>query len=161
MAGLASSSFFFKIDRKIELYLKIYVDLNKNQEIAGGLIGDIKGVKGKGIVFDIKSFLPFPNLASDKRNFSDIPKLWFEILDEWRIFQHPKQKFIGFLHSHPLNSSKISTQDKEFANSLREKYGTIVFIIIGENKTLRCYLFKNEEPVLIGGKNNYYKCLLR
>jgi len=157
----SSPSYSFSLDNTNELHLKRYIETRKNQEILGGLIGDIKGKTKKGLEFAIKSFLPFPNMAQDKRNFGDLSSLWFEILEEWRLYNYPKLKFIGFLHSHPNNSSRLSVQDNSFAVSLRERYGTMLFIIIGENVTLRCYLFKNETPIIITGNCSYYKCLLR
>lgn len=154
-------SFSFILNEKVELNLKKYLVLRKNQEISGGLIGDIKGGKRNQIIFDIKEFLPFPNLAKDPRNIVIPPKIWFDILEEWRIFYSKNHKFIGFLHSHPHSSSKVSNQDKEFANILREKYGSIVFIIIGENKFLRCYLFNDKGVSLILGVLKYYKLIER
>src|SRR5271157_647063 len=110
----SSSSYSFSFDKNSELRLKGYIQLRNDREVAGGLVGDIKGRSKGGLVFAIKSFLPFPNFAEDKRNFGEIPEAWFEILDEWRLFNNPKNKFIGFLHSHPDNSSRISTQDTTF-----------------------------------------------
>ena len=157
--NISKTIFFFAFNSKLELYLKRYINLRKNQEISGGLIGDIKGRKKNQIIFDIKQFFPFPNLAKNSRNFAMPPNFWFEIIEEWRTFYFKDYKFIGFLHTHPFSSSKLSNHDKNFANILREKYGTILFIIIGENKFLRCYLFKDKSISLISGELKFYKLI--
>ncbi len=159
--NISKTIFFFAFNSKLELNLKRYINLRKNQEISGSLIGDIKGGKKNQIIFDIKHFLPFPNLAENTRNFAIPPKIWFEILEEWRTFYFKNYKFIGFLHTHPFSSSKLSNQDKLFANILREKYGSLVFIIIGENKFLRCYLFNDENISQISGELKYYRLIER
>jgi len=88
--------FSFILKEKLELKLKIYIDSRKNQEISGGLIGFIKGGKKNNIIFDIKQFLPFPNLAQDPQHFAMPPQSWFEILEEWRMFNHKQYRFLGF-----------------------------------------------------------------
>lgn len=157
--NLLKPTYSFIFNNNLELNLKDYINIKRNKEISGGLLGDIKGGKKNIIIFDIKEFLPFPNLASDIQNFAVPPNSWFEILEEWRLFNFKHLKFIGFLHTHPKSSSKLSSQDKEFAKNLQEKYGSIVFIIIGENKYLRCYLFNEYNISLIKGELRYYKLL--
>jgi len=159
--NISKTIFSFAFNSKLELNLKRYINLRKNQEISGGIIGDIKGGKKNRIIFDIKHFLPFPNLAKNSRNFALPPNIWFEILEEWRTFYFKDYNFIGFLHTHPFSSSKLSNQDKNFANILRKKYGTILFIIIGENKFLRCYLFNDKGLSLISGELKFYKLIER
>ena len=151
--------FSFKINEKLEKKIKEYISTKKEVEISGGLIGDIKGGKKNNIIFDVKDFLPFPNLAQDQQNFSKPPNFWFEILEEWRVFSYKSYKFLGFLHTHPQSTSKFSEQDEKFANSLKEKYGSVIFIIIGENKNLRCYLFKDNRVQLIPGITFKYKLI--
>jgi len=145
----------------LELKIKEYIDLRKKQEILGGLVGKIMGGYQNEIVFDILHFLPFPNLADDSHNFAKPPEIWFKILEEWRIFYFSKLQFIGFLHTHPISSSRISDQDQQLAQLLRKKYGTIIFIILSENRSLRCYLFNEDKYRLIDGASKYYKILLR
>lgn len=100
-------------------------------------------------------FLPFPNLAENKQFYAEPPSIWFDILEEWRLFYSNTLKFIGFLHTHPEGSSKLSEQDNNFAMFLQKKYGTIIFIIISENRTLRSYVFNNSGFRLINGFSNY------
>ena len=157
--NIETPTFSFIFNEKLELNLKTYIRLRKSQEISGGLLGDIKGGKKNQIIFDIKEFLPFPNLAENTRKFVIPPKSWFDVLKEWRLFYFKDYKFIGFLHTHPESSSKISGRDLEFAYNLREKYGSIIFIIIGENKTLRCYLFNSDRFSLISGHLKFYRLL--
>lgn len=151
--------FSFILKEKLELKLKNYINSRKNQEISGGLIGFIKGGKKNNIIFDIKQFLPFPNLAEDPQHFAMPPQSWFEILEEWRMFNHKQYRFIGFLHTHPESSSKLSDQDKKFGRILNIKYGSILFIIIGKNTYLRCYIFNNDKINLILGNLHYYTLL--
>lgn len=151
--------FSFNLHEKLELSLRTYVSLKKGHEISGGLIGHIRGGQENEIVFDIQKFLPFPNLAKDPKNFVIPPNMWFDILEEWRTFYFKEYRFIGFLHTHPKSSSKISKQDKEFAQQLNDKYGSIVFLIIGKNKYLRCYLFRNATPELVKGNLKYFQCI--
>lgn len=149
-------SFLFIFNDKLELKLKGYINFRKNQEISGGLVGDIVGGKKNQIIFEIKKFLPFPNLAENKKTSAIPPKIWFEILEEWRLFYTKESKFIGFLHTHPKSSSKISQQDIIFANMLREKYGTILFIIVSENKAIRSYMFNSKGRTIINGRSKYF-----
>lgn len=151
--------FSFILNEKLELKLKYYINSKKQQEISGGLIGDIIGGEKNNIIFDIKKFLPFPNLSEDPKNFAIPPQSWFEILDEWRLFYHYKYKFLGFLHTHPESSSVLSKQDEKFGTILRNKYGSIIFMIIGKNKYLRCYCFNNYSIELIQGYLKHYQLL--
>ncbi|MFX1570798.1 MAG: hypothetical protein ACFFCV_20865 [Promethearchaeota archaeon] len=151
--------FSFILSEKLELKLKEYINSKNQQEIAGGLIGDIKGGEKNNIIFDIKKFLPFPNLSQDPKNFAIPPQSWFEILDDWRFFYHNEYKFLGFLHTHPESSSKLSKQDEQFGILLKKKYGSIVFIIIGKNKYLRCYCFNDYSIELIEGSLKYYRLI--
>ena len=151
--------FSFILSEKLELKLKNYFNSKKQQEIAGGLIGDIKGGEKNNILFDIKKFLPFPNLSQEPKNYAIPPQSWFEILDEWRFFYHKEYKFLGFLHTHPESSSKLSKQDEKFGTLLKNKYGSIIFIIIGKNKYLRCYCFNDYSTELIQGYLEYYQLL--
>jgi len=155
-----SKSFFsFNLNEKLELNLKTYINSKKRQEISGGLIGHIRGGQENRIVFDIQHFLPFPNLARDPYNFVIPPNIWLDILEEWRTFYFNEYRFVGFLHTHPKSTSKISKQDRIFAKQLNQKYGSIVFIIIGKNKYLRCYLFRNSSPKLLQGNLKYFQCI--
>ncbi len=149
-------TFSFNLNRVLEQKLQIYIEGRKKQEISGGLLGDIKGKKQNQLTFEIKEFLPFPNLAEDKTLYAKPPEIWFNIFEEWRLFNYKNYKFIGFLHTHLEGSSKISKYDQEFADYLREKYGTLIFVIISENKNFRCYLFNDRDSRLVYGKLNLY-----
>ena len=151
--------FSFILCEKLELKLKIYFNSKKQQEIAGGLIGDIKGGEKNNILYDIKKFLPFPNLSQEPKKYAIPPQSWFEILDEWRFFYHKEYKFLGFLHTHPESSSKLSKQDEKFGTLLKKKYGSIIFMIIGKNKYLRCYSFNDYSIGLIKGDLEYYQLI--
>jgi len=152
--------FSFSFNTYLESKLKKYIRRKKNQEITGGLIGDIKGGRKNNIIFDIKEFLPFPNLAKDTLHFAAPPEFWFKILEEWRLFYYKTYKFLGFLHTHPESSSKLSNQDERFGEMLKKKYGSIILVIIGKNKYLRCYIFNENRISLISGNLNYYKLLI-
>ncbi len=89
------------------------------------------------------------------------PKIWYDILEEWRLFYFSELNYIGFLHTHPEGLSKISEQDKVFATTLRERYGTIIFIIISENRSLRCYLFNDYGFNLIKGKTEIFRLIAK
>jgi len=158
---VAKPTFQFNLNSKLEVKIKQYIESKERQEISGGLIGEIKGGKSNQIIFDVKKFLPFPNLADKKRYYAEPPKIWYDILEEWRLFYFNELNFIGFLHTHPEGSSKISEQDKLFATTLRERYGTIIFIIISENRSLRCYLFNDYGFNLIKGKTDIYKLIVK
>jgi len=153
--------FSFILDENLELRLKTYITTRPKQEISGGLIGDIKGGNQNTIIYDLKEFLPFPNLSENPEDFATPPASWFEILEEWRWFYYPNSKFLGFLHTHPKSSSKLSSQDTQFANILKKKYGSIVFIIIGKNKYLSCYCFNEYSTELINGSLKYYQLIQR
>ncbi|MGV9203865.1 MAG: hypothetical protein ACOC44_07560 [Promethearchaeia archaeon] len=158
---VAQASFSFKFNEDLELSLKNYLEKNRRQEILGGLIGKIKGGTKNEIVFHIIHFLPFPNLAENPQFFAKPPELWFEILEEWRVFYHSSLQFVGFLHTHPISSSKISEPDIEFAQFLEQKYGSIVFFIVSQNSDLRCYMFDQEDYRLINGSLKYYKIIMK
>jgi len=156
---VSQPSFSFVFNKNLELRLKDYINIRKNQEIAGGLIGDIKGGRKNNLIFDVKEFLPFPNLAEDPLHFASPPEYWFNILEEWRLFYHKKYKFLGFLHTHPESSPKLSNQDENFGKMLKEKYGSIILVIIGKNKYLRCYIFNENRIILISGDLHYYRLI--
>ena len=157
--NIEKPSFSFSFSKILELKLLQYIEKNKKQEIMGGLIGDIIGKKQNQIVFEVKEFLPFPNLAENKQYYAKPPEIWFNILEAWRSFYFVRYKFIGFLHTHPEGSSKMSNEDNEFAQFLQEKYGTILFVIIGENKNFRSYVFNKEGFKIINGKLQKYRIM--
>lgn len=154
-----SLSYSFRIDQRIEVKLRKFIHLKSKEEISGGLIGDLKGSGKNNLLFDIKEFMPFPNLAEDKSYFAEPPEIWFDIIEEWRLFYFNDYKFLGFIHTHTIGTSKMSEQDIEFANLLQEKYGSIIFIIISENLKLRCYLFNQKGYCLIQGNSKIYQIL--
>ncbi len=130
-----------------------------NTMIFVGLIRDIKGGEKNNILFDIKKFLPFTNLSQDPKNYAIPPHSWSEILDEWRFSYHKEYKFLGFLHTHPESSSKLSKQDEKFGSLLKNKYGSIIFMIIGKNKYLRCFCYNDYSTELIKGHLEDYQLI--
>ncbi len=151
--------FSFVLNEKLELKLKNYIYSKNKIEIIGGLIGHIKGSNKNEIVYEIRKFFPFPNLSMEREKYAILPKDWFSILDEWRNFNFPEHKFIGFLHTHPFSASKLSKQDRRFGEQLKKKYGSLILIVIGENEFLRCYLFNDFKIATILGKTHFYKVL--
>lgn len=156
---ISTPNFRFIFYNELELLLKSYIKRKIKEEISGGLIGDIAGGKQNEIIFQIKHFLPFPNLAKDKRHHAQPPEIWFEILEEWRLFYFADLKFIGFLHTHPEGTSKMSKQDVLYGKHLQKQYGSIIFMIVSENRALRSYLFNENLIKLIDGESDYFKIL--
>ena len=151
--------FSFVLYKKLELKIKKYIHSKNNIEIIGGLIGQVKGKSKNEIVYDVKKFFPFPNMSKEEKKYGILPENWFIILDEWRFFNYPNYKFIGFLHTHPSSTSRLSKQDKQFGEYLKKKYGPLILIIVGKNQFLRCYLFNDFKTTTIEGKTHFYKIL--
>lgn len=55
-----------------------------------------------------------------------------------------------------MSTSKLSKQDMQFGKLLENNYGSILFIIIGKKKYLRCYCINHYSIELIDGNLMYY-----
>lgn len=154
--SLDKSKFSFSFFNNLELLLFNYLNKYSENEIFIGILGSITG-KNKKIHYKIRDLIPFPNVAKTPEIIATPPQHWISIIEERRRFLDNNLKFLGFIHSHPRQSSKKSELDEHFGLYLLDKFGPILMIIIGYNFTLRCYLIDEDKTKIISGNLKFFK----
>lgn len=152
---LDKSKYFFSFNSNLEILLFNYLRRSSKKEIFIGFLGTISGKKNR-LHYKIKDLIPFPNLSDTPNFIATPPKEWLLIIEERRLFLNNKLKLLGFIHSHPGESSRKSELDDQFGLYLLDIYGPILMIIIGYNFTLRCYLIDEDKTKIISGDLKFF-----